>query len=77
METSTSQSSDPHVVVPEWMTSAQVQAISQLYHRCPSNSPNQAHFFTRVHPILAGNGAVGVTVDGVFYGIEPDGYTHT
>jgi len=68
---------EPHVVIPEWMTAQQVEAISALYRRCPNGSPNQAHFFTRVHPILAGGGAVGLTVDGVFYGIEPNGYMHT
>jgi 7,8-dihydro-6-hydroxymethylpterin-pyrophosphokinase len=67
--------SEPHVVVPEWMTPQQVEAISNLYTRNPDGSVNQAHFFNRVHPHVGGY--CGLDWCGMFVGIEKDGYTHT
>jgi hypothetical protein len=64
---------DPHIVVPEWMTSAQVATISTLYNRDANGAVNRAHFFHRVVPIIGGGGAVGVKVGKCFYRIEPDG----
>jgi hypothetical protein len=67
--------SEPHVVVPEWMTPEQVEAISKLYKRNPDGSVNQAAFFHRVQQHIGG--FCGLTWCGMFVGIEPDGHTHT
>ena len=69
--------SEPHVVVPEWMTAQQVEAVSKLYTRNADGALNQAHFFTRVRLECAGHGACGLWWCGMYVGVELDGYTHT
>lgn len=67
--------SNPHIVVPEWMTSDQVASISKLYERNSDGAQNQAEFFHRVRPYTGGY--CGLTWCGMFVGIEKDGYAHT
>lgn len=61
-------------VIPEWMTTAQVDAIHKLYEQNPDGSATRADFFKRVEPHL---GYCGLSWCGMFVGIEKDGYTHT
>ena len=67
--------SEPHVVIPAWMTPQQVEAIATLYRRSADGSANQAAFFHRVQSHVGGY--CGLTWCGMFVGIEPDGYRHT
>lgn len=67
--------SEPHVVVPNWMTPAQVGSISGLYKRNPDGSANQADFFHRVKYCIGGY--AGIQWCGMFVGIEKDGESHT
>jgi hypothetical protein len=67
--------SEPHIVIPEWMTPKQVEAIGDLYKRSPDGSTSRGEFFRRVKPQLGG--FCGLTWCGMFIGIEKDGYTHS
>jgi len=67
-----------HVIIPEWMTEAQVESVNTLYKRSPDGSPDRYEFFTRI--VESGIGSdryAGITWCGMFVGIEADGYTHT
>jgi hypothetical protein len=69
---------EPHIVIPEWMTPKQVEAINVLYKRSPDGSRNRHEFFTRVQESGIGSDRyAGINWCGMFVGIEPDGYTHT
>ena len=37
-----------YVVIPEWMTPAQVEAVNKLYQRSPDGSRDRREFFTGV-----------------------------
>ncbi len=65
---------EPHVVVPEWMTPEQVEAIGRLYKRSSDGAVNQAAFFHRVQNY---GDYCGLGWCGMFIGIEKDGYTHS
>jgi hypothetical protein len=68
----------PHIVIPEWMTPKQVEAINTLYKRNPDGARNRHAFFSRVHENGIGSDKyAGINWCGMFVGIEPDGYTHT
>jgi len=67
-----------HVVIPEWMTPAQVEAVNKLYYRNPDGSKDRYEFFTRVENCgIGSNRYAGITWCGLFVGIDPDGHTHT
>jgi len=67
-----------HVVIPEWMTPAQVEAINALYRRSPDGAKDRREFFTRVSECGIGSDRYAAINWGkMFVGIEPDGYTHT
>jgi hypothetical protein len=69
---------EPHIVIPEWMTPQQVNAIGKLYKRSPDGARNRHEFFNRVQESGIGSDRyAGITWCGMFVGIEPDGYTHT
>jgi hypothetical protein len=67
--------SEPHVVVPEWMTSEQVAALSDLYKGNPDGAKTQAEFFSRARFCIGD--FCGIDYCGMFVGIEKDGYTHS
>jgi hypothetical protein len=67
-----------HVVIPGWMTPAQVEAINKLYRRSHDGSKDRREFFTRIQECGIGSDRfAGIKWCGMFVGIEPDGYTHT
>ena len=67
--------SEPHIVIPEWMTPEQVEAIGKLFDRNPDGSADRHAFFGRVQSY---GDYCGLTwVNGMFIGIEKDGYTHS
>lgn len=69
---------EPHIVIPEWMTPQQVEAIGRLYKRSPDGSRNRCEFFHRVQESGIGSDRyAGITWCGMFLGIERDGYTHS
>jgi hypothetical protein len=64
----------PHIVIPEWMTPAQVEAVGKLYARSADGSLNRHAFFQRVSDY---GDYCGLGWCGMFMGIEKDGYTHS
>jgi hypothetical protein len=69
---------EPHIIIPEWMTPAQVESIGKLYRRSPDGSRSRHEFFQRVAPSGVGSDRyAGINWCGMFVGIEWDGYTHT
>jgi hypothetical protein len=69
---------EPHIVIPEWMTPKQVEAVNKLYRRSPDGARNRHEFFTRVQECGIGSDRyAGLNWGSMFVGIEPDGYTHT
>jgi hypothetical protein len=66
--------SEPHVVIPEWMTPEQVEAIGKLFNRSADGSPSRHQFFSRVENY---GDYAGIKWCGMFLGIEKDGYTHS
>jgi hypothetical protein len=66
--------SEPHIVIPEWMTPQQVESINKLFDRSPDGASDRHAFFDRVRSY--GNHC-GLTWCGMFVGIEKDGYAHT
>jgi hypothetical protein len=70
--------SEPHIVVPEWMTSQQVEAIGKLFDRNSDGSPDRHAFFARVQRCgVCSDQYAGIHWCGIFVGIEKDGYTHS
>lgn len=55
-------------------TRPQREAIRRLFVRNPDGSPDYRHFRQRVSSSLDW---IGVTIGGVYHGIEKDGYVHT
>lgn len=55
-------------------TRLQREAIRRLFVRNPDGSPDYRHFRRRVTSSLDW---VGITIHGVYHGIEKDGYVHT
>ncbi|MFZ3481669.1 hypothetical protein [Sphingomonas sp. 3-13AW] len=55
-------------------TRPQRLAILRLFKRNPDGSPNYRHFRRRVTRSLDW---IGLTIGGIYYGIEEDGYVHT
>lgn len=69
---------EPHIVIPEWMTSKQVESINKLFARNPDGSNSRHAFFQRVERYGIGSDRyVGLKWCGMFIGIEEDGYTHS
>ena len=67
-----------HIARQEWMTDAQVEAIRKLYKRSPDGARDCYEFFTRVtHSGVGSDRYAGINWNGMFVGIETDGYTHT
>ncbi len=66
--------SEPHIVIPEWMTPEQCAAVNKLFARNADGSPDRHAFFSRVEKY---HGYCGLVWCNMFVGIEPDGYTHT
>ena len=69
------EASEPHIVIPDWMTPEQVESINNLFARNPDGSATRHEFFSRVKYYLGGY--CGLTWCGMFIGIEKDGYTHS
>jgi hypothetical protein len=69
---------EPHIVIPEWMTAKQVEAIGTLYKRSPDGARNRHEFFLRAQDCGRGSDRyVGIRWAGMFIGIEKDGHAHT
>ncbi len=66
--------SEPHIVIPEWMTPAQCEAVNRLFDRSADGSPNRHAFFSRVQQY---GEYCGLSWCNMFVGIEKDGYTHS
>lgn len=63
------------MVIPEWMTQEQFNAVKKLYQRDPDGAEDFEQFFQRVQPCYGD--FVGLQWSGMFVGIEKDGYAHT
>jgi hypothetical protein len=62
------------IVIPEWMSPAQVDATKRLYARGEDGSKTREEFWTRVENY---GDYAGIQWCGMFLGIEKDGYTHS
>lgn len=71
----TSEFEESKIDVPEWMTPAQTEAISNLYKRNPDGSHTLKGFFKRFE-VFYGD-FCGAQWCGMFIGIEKDGHTHS
>ena len=63
-----------HLIIPEWMTQAQVEAVNKVYQRSPDGSRDRHEFFTRVQECGIGSDRfAAIKWCGRFVCIEQDG----
>ena len=59
------------------LTRPQRRALKQIYDRPQTPAESYRRFRRKVVPLLAGQGCVMIPWQGMWIGIETDGYAHT
>ncbi len=70
----TNERANENIVMPEWMSPEQATAVKRLYSRSSDGSQTREEFFKRVQNY---GDYCGLGWNGMFLGIEKDGYTHS